>query len=45
MNIFDLYRRRSGGSSETYCVGVDFGQSIDPCAICGMVRLDLPDPQ
>jgi hypothetical protein len=38
-------RRQVGGQTEEYCVGVDFGQSIGPCAICGMVRLDLPDPQ
>jgi hypothetical protein len=44
-NIFELYRRLAGGLSETYCVGVDFGKLVDPTAICGMVRLDLPEPQ
>jgi hypothetical protein len=45
MNMFDFYRLAAGGSSESFCIGVDFGQSVDPCAIAGMVRLELPDPQ
>ena len=30
------------GGGETFCVGVDIGQSVDPTAICVMSRIDRP---
>jgi len=40
--IMELYRRRAGVRLENYCVAVDFGQSVDNCAICVMSRSSAP---
>jgi hypothetical protein len=38
MGIWEFYRRRAGAPLENYCVAVDFGQTVDNCAICVMSR-------
>jgi hypothetical protein len=40
--IMELYRRQAGVRLENYCVAVDFGQSVDNCAICVMSRNSAP---
>ena len=45
MGIWELYRRRAGVPLENYCVAVDFGQSVDNCAICVMSRSSAPVPE
>jgi hypothetical protein len=45
MGIWHLYRRRAGAPLENYCVAVDFGQSVDNCAICVMSRSSAPAPE
>jgi hypothetical protein len=40
--IMELYRRQAGVRLENYCVAVDFGQSVDNCAICVMSRSSAP---
>src|SRR5215472_12430465 len=45
MGIWELYRRQAGVSLENYCVAVDFGQSVDNCAICVMSRTSAPVPE
>jgi hypothetical protein len=45
MGIWELYRRQAGAPLENYCVAVDFGQSVDNCAICVMSRSSVPAPQ
>lgn len=45
MAIWDLYRRQAGVPLENYCVAVDFGQSVDNCAICVMSRTSAPGPE
>jgi len=42
-NIAEYYRRAAGAAPETFCLAVDFGQSIDPCAICAMGRFPAHD--
>src|SRR5215831_437653 len=42
MGIWEVYRRRAGEPLENYCVAVDFGQSVDNCAICVMSRSSAP---
>jgi len=44
MGIWELYRRQAGAPLENYCVAVDFGQSVDNCAICVMSRSSAPAP-
>src|SRR6516165_7845421 len=44
MGIWELYRRQAGEPLENYCVAVDFGQSVDNCAICIMSRTSAPVP-
>src|SRR5215813_9644563 len=36
---WERFRRQAGAPLQSYCVAVDFGQSVDNCAIC-----DLPTP-
>src|SRR5215467_16393303 len=36
--ILELYRGEANVPLENYCVAVDFGQSVDNCAICVMSR-------
>jgi hypothetical protein len=45
MRIWELYRRLTGAPLDNYCVAVDFGQSIDNCAICVMSRTSAPIPE
>jgi len=45
MGIWELYRRQAGAPLENYCVAVDFGQSVDNCAICVMSRSSAPAPE
>jgi hypothetical protein len=45
MGIWEFYRRRAGAPLENYCVAVDFGQSVDNCAICVMSRSSAPAPE
>ena len=45
MGIWELYRRWAGEPLENYCVAVDFGQSVDNCAICVMSRSSVPVPE
>jgi len=45
MGIWELYRRQAGVPLENYCVAVDFGQSVDNCAICVMSRTSAPVPE
>jgi hypothetical protein len=45
MAILEFYRRRAGVPLENYCVAVDFGQSVDNCAICVMSRTSAPAPE
>src|SRR5215467_3894365 len=45
MGIWELYRRQAGAPLENYCVAVDFGQSVDNCAICVMSRSSAPVPE
>jgi hypothetical protein len=45
MWISELYRRWAGAPLENYCVAVDFGQSVDNCAICVMSRSSAPVPE
>ena len=42
MGILEFYRRRAGAPHKNYCVAVDFGQSVDNCAICVMSRTPAP---
>src|SRR5215472_7401862 len=42
MGIWEFYRRQAGVPLENYCVAVDFGQSVDNCAICVMSRSSAP---
>ena len=42
MAIWELARRQAGVPLENYCVAVDFGQSVDNCAICVMSRTSAP---
>ena len=42
MAIWELYRRQAGVPLKNYCVAVDFGQSVDNCAICVMSRTSAP---
>ena len=44
MGIWEFYRRQAGAPLENYCVAVDFGQSVDNCAICVMSRSSAPAP-
>jgi hypothetical protein len=41
--LFESVRLAAGGAPETFCLAVDFGQSVDPCAICAMARLPAID--
>jgi hypothetical protein len=41
---WEYFRRQAGASLESYCVAVDFGQSVDNCAICVMSRSSAPVP-
>jgi hypothetical protein len=43
MGLWEYYRRRAGAPLENYCVAVDFGQSVDNCAICVMSRSSAPE--
>jgi len=45
MAIWELARRRAGVPLENYCVAVDFGQSVDNCAICVMSHTSAPAPE
>jgi len=45
MGIWELYRRWAGAPLENYCVAVDFGHSVDNCAICVMSRSSAPVPE
>jgi hypothetical protein len=45
MGTWELYRRWAGVPLENYCVAVDFGQSVDNCAICVMSRSSAPVPE
>ena len=45
MGIWELCRRQAGAPLENYCVAVDFGQSVDNCAICVMSRSSAPAPE
>src|SRR6516164_4113464 len=45
MGLWEFYRRRAGAPLENYCVAVDFGQSVDNCAICVMSRTSAPAPE
>jgi hypothetical protein len=45
MGIWEFYRRQAGVPLENYCVAVDFGQSVDNCAICVMSRSSAPVPE
>ena len=45
MGIWELYRRWAGAPLDNYCVAVDFGQSVDNCAICVMSRTSAPAPE
>jgi len=45
MAIWELARRQAGVPLENYCVAVDFGQSVDNCAICVMSRTSAPAPE
>ena len=45
MGFWELCRRQAGAPLENYCVAVDFGQSVDNCAICVMSRSSAPAPQ
>src|SRR5262244_969355 len=45
MGIWELYRRWAGAPLENYCVAVDFGQSVDNCAICVMSRSSALAPE
>jgi hypothetical protein len=45
MEILEFYRRQAGVPLENYCVAVDFGQSVDNCAICVMSRTSAPAPE
>jgi hypothetical protein len=45
MGILEFYRRQAGVPLENYCVAVDFGQSVDNCAICVMSRTSAPAPE
>jgi hypothetical protein len=45
MASWELYRRRAGVPLQNYCVAVDFGQSVDNCAICVMSRTSAPVPE
>ena len=45
MGLWELARRRAGVPLENYCVAVDFGQSVDNCAICVMSRTSAPAPE
>src|SRR5215468_10546065 len=42
MGFWELCRREAGVPLENYCVAVDFGQSVDNCAICVMSRTSAP---
>ena len=44
MGFWELCRRQAGAPLENYCVAVDFGQSVDNCAICVMSRSSAPAP-
>jgi hypothetical protein len=41
--LFESVRLAAGGAPETFCLAVDFGQSVDPCAICAMARVPAFD--
>jgi hypothetical protein len=41
-NLFELYRRAAGAAPSTYVLAVDFGQSVDPCAIAAVARIPAP---
>src|SRR5215472_17693994 len=43
--IWEFYRSQAGAPLENYCVAVDFGQSVDNCAICVMSRNWAPVPE
>ena len=45
MGLWEFYRRQAGAPLENYCVAVDFGQSVDNCAICVMSRNSAPVPE
>ena len=45
MGFWELARRQAGVPLENYCVAVDFGQSVDNCAICVMSRTSAPPPE
>ena len=45
MGLWEFYRRLAGVPLENYCVAVDFGQSVDNCAICVMSRSSAPEPE
>ena len=45
MGLWELARRQAGVPLENYCVAVDFGQSVDNCAICVMSRTSAPAPE
>ena len=45
MGLLEYYRRLAGVPLENYCVAVDFGQSVDNCAICVMSRSSVPLPE
>ena len=45
MGLWEFYRRQAGVPLENYCVAVDFGQSVDNCAICVMSRSSAPVPE
>ena len=45
MGLWEFYRRLAGVPLENYCVAVDFGQSVDNCAICVMSRSLAPVPE
>src|SRR5215468_8902842 len=42
---WEYFRRLAGAPLENYCVAVDFGQSVDNCAICVMSRSSAPVPE
>ena len=39
---WEYFRRQAGVPLQSYCVAVDFGQSVDNCAICVMSRTSAP---